>query len=108
MEFLRAAFKTRAQAEWIEALSKLDLGWAPVLDMAEAVKQPQARAREMVMTDDRGRKHIGNPIKFTEEPARFGFDSPAFNRDAESLVVGLGYSAEDFLRMRAAGVFGKE
>jgi crotonobetainyl-CoA:carnitine CoA-transferase CaiB-like acyl-CoA transferase len=107
-EFLRAAFKTRTQAEWVEALSKLDLGWAPVLDMAEAFQQPQARAREMVMTDAQGRKHIGNPIKFAEEPARFGFESPALNRHAEEVVMALGYSRTDIERLKAGGVFGTE
>ena len=105
--FLRQAFMARTQAEWIEALSTLDLGWAPVMDMAEAMAQPQARAREMVMKDSAGRKHLGNPIKFTEEPAHFGFESPALNQDAEALVTGLGYTAADVARMRAAGVFGR-
>lgn len=106
-EFLRATFKTRTQAEWVAALSKLDLGWAPVLDMAEALAQPQAAARDMLLTDPQGRKHIGNPIRFTEEPAKFGFASPTFNQDAEKIVRGLGYSAADFARMKTAGVFGR-
>jgi crotonobetainyl-CoA:carnitine CoA-transferase CaiB-like acyl-CoA transferase len=106
-DFLRGAFKQKTQAEWIEILSKMDLGWAPVLDMAEALDQPQAAARGMVLTDAEGRKHIGNPIKFAEEPASFGFESPALNQDVEAVVTSLGYTAADVARMAAAGVFGK-
>ena len=105
-DFLRGAFRSRTQAEWSDALSKLDLGWAPVLDMAEALAQPQARAREMVVKDAAGRRHLGNPIKFTEEPANFGFESPALNQDAESLVLGLRYDRAAFERMKRDGVFG--
>ncbi|MBM3515558.1 MAG: CoA transferase [Alphaproteobacteria bacterium] len=107
-EFLRSTFKLRTQAEWVDALSKLDLGWAPVLDMAEAIEQPQARARAMAIKDDAGRKHIGNPIKFTEEPAHLGFESPAFNQHAEELVTLLGFAKSDFEQMKAAGVFGRD
>ena len=105
-EFLRGAFKARTQTEWSEALSKLDLAWAPIMDMAEALKQPQAKAREMVMADDKGRRHIGTPIKFTEEPAKFGFRSPTLNQDAEAVLRALGYDGQTIIQFQAAGVFG--
>jgi len=107
-DFLRATFKTRTQAEWVEALSKLDVGWAPVMDMAEALEQPQAKARDMLLVDAQGHKHIGNPIKFTEEPAAFGFASPGPNQDAEQILRGLGFSAADYARMRTSGAFGRQ
>ncbi|MSO97052.1 MAG: CoA transferase [Rhodospirillaceae bacterium] len=105
-EFLRGAFKARTQAEWIEALSKLDVAWAPMMDMAEAIAQPQAKARDMLMVDELGRRHIGNPIKFTEEPAKFGFRSPTLNQDAEAVLRALGYDGQTIIQFQAAGVFG--
>ena len=105
-EFLRGAFKTKTQAEWVAVLSTLDVGWAPVRNMAEAVEQPQAKARAMVITDDQGRRHIGNPIKFTEEPASFGFASPALNQDAEAVLAPLGYDAATITELKVEGVFG--
>ena len=74
--------------------------------MAEAVEQPQAKARAMVITDDQGRRHIGNPIKFTEEPASFGFASPALNQDAEAVLAPLGYDAATITKLKVEGVFG--
>jgi len=105
-EFLRGAFKAKTQAEWVAVLSSMDVGWAPVMDMAEAIEQPQAKAREMLVVDGQGRKHIGNPIKFTEEPARFGFSSPSLNQDAEVLLKPLGYDAAALAKLKAEGVFG--
>jgi crotonobetainyl-CoA:carnitine CoA-transferase CaiB-like acyl-CoA transferase len=104
--FLRGAFKTKTQAEWVEVLSTLDVGWAPVMNMAEAIAQPQAKARDMLIVDDQGRKHIGNPIKLTEEPAKFGFDSPSLNQDAAVLLAPLGYDAARLAALKAEGVFG--
>lgn len=42
---LEGAFRTRARAEWLEALAAADIPAAPVLDVAEAVSSPQAMAR---------------------------------------------------------------
>lgn len=75
-EFLAQAFRERTQAEWIEFLEPMDLGWAPVLNMAEAFEIEHAVAREMLVTDETGLRHVGNPIKFSDEPAELKFDVP--------------------------------
>ena len=105
-EFLRDAFKQRTQAEWVEALSKLELGWAPVLNMVEAFAHPHMTARGMLLTDDRGRKHIGNPVRFVEEPAQIDFHSPALGEDAPDLLGELGYTAAQIADLRRDGVLG--
>ncbi|MEQ9111061.1 MAG: CoA transferase [Rhodospirillaceae bacterium] len=71
-------FKTKTQQEWIEILEPLDLSWAPVLNMAEAFQLEHAKARGMIIQDDAGITHVGNPIKFKEEPAVLKFDVPEF------------------------------
>ena len=104
--FLRTAFQTRTQAEWIAALSTLDLSWAPVLDMAEAFAHPHMAARKMLLVDDHGRKHVGNPITFAEEPAQIDFASPGMGQNAEALLGALGYDVAAIRRMKDAGVLG--
>jgi crotonobetainyl-CoA:carnitine CoA-transferase CaiB-like acyl-CoA transferase len=105
-DYLREVFKTRTQAEWTEALSKLDLGWAPVLDLAEAFEVPHAKAREMIVTDPKGRIHVGNPIKFAEDTVALSFDSPTLNQHAEELLTDLGYSHTHIADLKAHGVLG--
>ncbi|MDG2243330.1 MAG: CoA transferase [Rhodospirillaceae bacterium] len=78
---LQEAFKRKTQAEWIEALEPLELAWAPVLDMVEAFEQEHAKAREMIITDPAGLRHVGNPIKFREEPAEIKFDVPGIDTE---------------------------
>ncbi len=104
--FLRDTFKQRTQAEWSEALSKLDVGWAPVLDMAEAFAHPHMAARGMLLTDDGGRKHVGNPIRFVEEPAQIDFHAPALGEDAPALLDELGYTDAQIADLRRDGVLG--
>lgn len=68
--FLRNTFLTRTRSEWEKFLTPLDVCWAPVLDLKEAWSQPQVAVRDMLLTDAAGNHHIGNPLKFAEEPAR--------------------------------------
>lgn len=77
-EFLKDAFAQKTQAEWIEILEPMELGWAPVLNMAEAFEIEHAVARKMLVTDDHGIRHVGNPIKFVEEPAELRYEVPIF------------------------------
>ncbi len=78
-QFLTEAFKAKTQKEWIAVLEPLELAWAPVLDMVEAFRQEHAVARDMIVTDEKGIKHVGNPIKFLEEPAELRFEVPKLN-----------------------------
>ncbi len=69
-EFLRDAFKQRDQDEWKKILAELNVSWAPVLDMVEAFDHEHAVARGMILRDEKGQPHVGNPIKFQNEPAQ--------------------------------------
>ena len=74
--FLTQAFRKKTQAEWIEMLQPMELGWAPVLDMAEAFEQEQVQARDMLLAESSEIKHVGNPIRFVNEPAEISFEVP--------------------------------
>jgi crotonobetainyl-CoA:carnitine CoA-transferase CaiB-like acyl-CoA transferase len=68
--FLRATFATRTLAAWAEFLAPLDVAWAPVRTLREAVTGELAAAREMVVELPAGQPHLGIPIKFRHEPGR--------------------------------------
>ncbi len=74
--FLTDAFKQKTQAEWIEFLTPIELGWAPVLDMVEAFQQDHAFKRGMILSENDDVRHVGNPIRFNNEPAEIKFDVP--------------------------------
>ena len=62
--------------EWEAWMRDYDVCMAPVLDLNEAFHRPQVAAREMLLRDEDGNLHIGNPIKFRHEPARINTRLP--------------------------------
>jgi len=105
IEFLAETFRAETQAHWIAWFEDVDAAFAPVNDLRQAADDPQVRAREMIVEDDRGWEHIGIPIKFTQEPGRLNFDLPALGADSEAIVRALGYDDHAIAAMRDKGVF---
>ena len=104
-EFFRATFRSKTQAEWVAWFAGRDIAFAPVKDLRQALDDPQARAREMVVVDHRGWEHIGNPIKFRNEPAQLRFDLPAHGQHSEEIIRGLGYDERQLQALRQRGVY---
>jgi crotonobetainyl-CoA:carnitine CoA-transferase CaiB-like acyl-CoA transferase len=69
IDFLRATFLQRDLSEWMSFLAGLDICFAPVNALPEALDDPNVRARGMLLTDESGRRHIAPPIRFRHEPA---------------------------------------
>tara|TARA_A100001037_G_scaffold304887_1_gene343179 strand:+ start:454 stop:1737 length:1284 start_codon:yes stop_codon:yes gene_type:complete len=104
-QFFRETFKLRTQAEWIDFFDGIDAAFAPVQTLREAVDDPQVRARDMILTDERGWEHIGVPIKFRDEPGLPSFDLPGLGQHTEEIVRGLGYEAAQIIKLKEDGVF---
>jgi crotonobetainyl-CoA:carnitine CoA-transferase CaiB-like acyl-CoA transferase len=68
--FLRERFANRTLAEWSAFLAEMDVAWAPVRTLHEAVTSELATARQMVVESPAGQPHLGLPIKFRQEPGR--------------------------------------
>ena len=68
--FLRETFRQRDLADWVAYLATLDVCYAPVNTLPEALDDPNLRARDALLTDDTGRRHIAPPIRFRHEPAQ--------------------------------------
>jgi len=105
-EFFRKTFRARTQAYWIDWFEDVDAAFAPVNDLRQAADDPQIRAREMIVEDERGREHIGIPIKFRDEPGRINYRAPDLGEHNEEVARSLGYGTEQIAAMRAGGVFG--
>ncbi len=79
--FLEATFATRTRAAWLDFLGTLDVCFGPVKTLTEAFEDPHLLAREMVLVDAAGRRHVGPPIRFRDEPARPSLAEPALGQD---------------------------
>ncbi len=83
--FLEATFAAEDLDQWVAWFADKDVCFAPVLDLKEAVEQPHAIARGAVVRDADGHRHLGNPIKFRNEPAVVDWRAPALDADGEAI-----------------------
>ena len=91
-DFLRGWFKARTQAEALAWLSDIDVCYAPVKTLHEAIYDPFTAERGMLLHDEQGVAHLGVPIKFAEEPAQPKFSLPALGEHSVAVLRRLGYS----------------
>jgi tripartite-type tricarboxylate transporter receptor subunit TctC len=103
-DFLRATFLTRTRTQWAEWFKGRDIPFAPVNTLPEVLDDPHFRERGMVLTDNRGWDHIGNPIRFADEPGRLQLAPPAAGEHSNTLLRELNYSASEMDRLLSEGV----
>lgn len=72
MEFLEKAFGERSLADNLALLAGLDVCYAPVNTLPEALEA----ANEKLLRDEQGRRHLAPPIRFRDEPARPSLREP--------------------------------
>jgi crotonobetainyl-CoA:carnitine CoA-transferase CaiB-like acyl-CoA transferase len=72
MDFLAGVFRGKALKENLAFLAPLDVCYAPVNTLPEALEA----ARDKLLTDERGRRHLAPPIRFRDEPARPNLREP--------------------------------
>jgi len=102
--FLRETFRTRTRDEWIATFAGMDVPFAPVRMLPEVLDDPHFRERGMVQRDSRGWTHVGNPIRFADEPARENLELPAHGEHTSEILESLGYSGAEIRDLEAARV----
>ena len=104
--FLAETFATRDLAHWEEFLGRIDLCWAPVKGVHEALAGEHLRARAMRLDFPDGQRHLGIPIKFADEPGTVRPIAPRLGEHTESALVEAGVDRTGIERWRAAGALG--
>ena len=108
IDFLQATFLTRTRDEWIEWFSGKDIGFAPVNDLREAFDEPQASARGMRLLDERGREHVGTPLKFSAEPGAPRLVLPRLGEHNRAVLTEVGFDAAAIDALYACGALADE
>lgn len=84
-------------------MKEIDLCWAPVRTLKDAMNDPYTLSRGMILTDATGEKHLGVPIRFKEEPGHASLRLPAYGEHSDELAAKAGASAEQIAAMKARG-----
>jgi crotonobetainyl-CoA:carnitine CoA-transferase CaiB-like acyl-CoA transferase len=87
IDFLRGTFLKRSLPEWMNYLSGLDVCFAPVKTLPEALDDPNLRARAMLLTDEAGRRHIAPAIHFRDEPAQPTLREPLLGEHTAEILA---------------------
>lgn len=104
---IEAIFLTRTAAEWIARLKAADIPCGPINDVGEALAEPQALARGMIVTQQHatvGEVHsIGNPIHLGDTPPTYRLPPPTLGQHTAEVLAELGRSETDIARLAAEG-----
>ena len=85
--FLAGVFARKTLAECVAWLGTLDVCFGPLNTLPEALDDPQLQARGMILRDSAGRRHIGPPIRFLNEPARCSLREPELGEHTEAILA---------------------
>jgi crotonobetainyl-CoA:carnitine CoA-transferase CaiB-like acyl-CoA transferase len=97
-QFMRETFIAQPLAHWESFLSGIDVCWAPVRSLKEALSGEQVRQRGMVQqAQQRGFgggsiTQIGIPIRYRNEPGRIEPEIPELGQHTREVLRALGLS----------------
>jgi crotonobetainyl-CoA:carnitine CoA-transferase CaiB-like acyl-CoA transferase len=102
-DFLAATFASRSLSEWEDFLATVDLCWAPVKSVVEAMASEHLLARQMRVEFADGQTHLGIPIKFAHEPGMIQPKAPTLGEHSRSALAAVGYSSEELDALARSG-----
>ena len=100
---LSAVFKSKTRDEWCKVMEGSDVCFAPILDINEAPDHPHNRARDAYLKLDGIVQHAPSP-RFSRTPPEVSHGMHAPGTDGESLLINIGYSADEISSLKSAGV----
>jgi crotonobetainyl-CoA:carnitine CoA-transferase CaiB-like acyl-CoA transferase len=105
---IESAFLTRTADEWFRTMSQHDLPCTPILSLEEAIRDPQARSRQMILekepTGSSGVPYVGNPCKISGLGQAEFAPSPRLGEHSVEILREIGYSDATIRSLVEAGV----
>jgi crotonobetainyl-CoA:carnitine CoA-transferase CaiB-like acyl-CoA transferase len=89
VETLQAFFRSRTRQEALDWLASLDVCYAPVNTLLEATRDPHVAARELLLADELGRRHLAPAIRFADEPTRPRLREPLLGEHTDEVFAEL-------------------
>jgi crotonobetainyl-CoA:carnitine CoA-transferase CaiB-like acyl-CoA transferase len=105
---LRALFRTRTRAEWVDLLHRADVCAGPVLALDEVVRDPQLAGRALFTEVEHPTlgpvPQVAFPVKLSETPGRVAAPPPALGEHTDEVLRALGYDADAVADFRRHGI----
>ena len=100
---MQAILMTRTQAQWVQHLEGVDCCVTPVLDLAQALEDPQFLARGMVHRRADGSRELAPPFRMSGQAFVPSRPAPAQGEHTRTILREAGYSDADIDTLRADG-----
>ena len=92
------------RAHWLERLEAAGIPAGPIYSVAEALADPQARARGMTQEYEHAQagrvKSLGNPVKMSKTPASLRKAPPSLGEDTDSILKELKFTEKEIRALR--------
>ena len=102
---LQAIFLTKTSAQWMELFAGKDTCITPVLDFAEAMRDPHTLANEMVLEveDEKYGRHQqpGFAMKLSLTPGQISRHAPTLGENSEEILRENGFTKEQIAKLRS-------
>ena len=106
---VREIFKTKTRDEWTELFKKVDACCEPVLSLTEALSDPLAIERDMVveidLLDGKKVRQLAGPIKFSETVPEYKTAGTPPGLHTREVLLKLGYKEEEIDAFEKTGLF---
>jgi crotonobetainyl-CoA:carnitine CoA-transferase CaiB-like acyl-CoA transferase len=104
---------TKDRDEWVRELEAADACVEPVLELAEALDQPQVRHRRAVVEDVEGEvgpaaglRTLASPLRLSATPATARRPAPRLGQHTDEVLAEAGYAPEEIAALRTRRVVG--
>ncbi len=110
VERIEERTKAETREHWLEILEEVGIPAGPINTVPEALADPQALAREMVVEVEHPTlgtlKALGPVVKLSDTPARVVSAAPDLGQHTDEVLSELGVGAREIVALRAEGVLG--
>ncbi|MGI9303159.1 MAG: CaiB/BaiF CoA transferase family protein [Gammaproteobacteria bacterium] len=110
IETLAPIFAQRTSGEWLARLERAGVPAGPILDIDHMHRDPQARARQMVLSVPHSAagdvETLGHPVTFSATPAEVTRGAPLLGEHTREILGEHGYSGAEIDELVRRGVVG--
>jgi len=103
-----AKFATKTREEWMAVLKQEGCIFTPIQSHMEVSNDPQALANDYFINVDHpvwgNIRVVGFPWSFSETPASWRREAPAFGQHTEEVLLEMGYTWDDIAKLKAEGI----